>query len=180
MWGIIALSIYTLQIFSILPKWFASLLLIDVNLVTERYPIPYGQETYVFLLCFYILFTYHLVVKLWSKINFKFSFEWIITRFAALGSKQSVSQRLNVDAIMNKMDKTPNKRRLGANAILGVSMAVCKAGAFEKKIPLYEHISNFTKSLLLKIHPSEFSFFNEKLKHMSQYKNFLVRIWNKD
>ncbi len=102
LWGIIALSIYTLQIFSILPKWFASLLLIDVNLVTERYPIPYGQETYVFLLCFYILFTYHLVVKLWSKINFKFSFEWLIIRFAALGSKQSVSQRLNVDAIMNK------------------------------------------------------------------------------
>jgi len=102
LWGIIALSIYTLQVFSILPKWFASLLLIDVNLVTERYPIPYGQETYVFLLCFYILFTYHFVVKLWSKINFKFSFEWLIIRFATLGSKQSVSQRLNVDKIMNK------------------------------------------------------------------------------
>ncbi len=100
LWGMIALSIFTLQIFSLLPRWFASLLLVDVNLVTDK--IPYGQETYVFLLCFYILFAYHLLVKLWSKVNFKFTFEWLIIRFVTLSSKKDVSQRLNVDMVMNK------------------------------------------------------------------------------
>jgi len=100
LWGIIALSIFTLQIFSLLPRWLASFLLIDVNLVTDK--LLYGQETYVLLLCFYILFTYHLIVKFWSKVNFKFSFEWLIIRFSSLGSKHGVSQRLNVDTMMNK------------------------------------------------------------------------------
>merc|ERR1719195_959921 len=39
------------------------------------------------------------------------------------------------------MDGTDAKSKLGANAILGVSMAVCKAGAAHKGIPLYQHIA---------------------------------------
>merc|ERR1711956_204742 len=35
-----------------------------------------------------------------------------------------------------------NKNSLGANAILGVSMAVCKAGAAHKGVPLYRHIAD--------------------------------------
>ena len=37
-----------------------------------------------------------------------------------------------VDAFLNKLDGTSNKTKLGANAILGVSLAVAKAGAAEK------------------------------------------------
>ena len=37
-----------------------------------------------------------------------------------------------IDAFLNKLDGTPNKTNLGANAILGVSLAVAKAGAAEK------------------------------------------------
>ncbi len=37
-----------------------------------------------------------------------------------------------IDEIMLKLDGTENKSKLGANAILGVSMAVCKAGAAHK------------------------------------------------
>jgi len=40
------------------------------------------------------------------------------------------------------LDGTDNKERLGANAILGVSMAVCKAGALKKGIPLYKYIAD--------------------------------------
>ncbi|KAL9638832.1 MAG: hypothetical protein Q9164_001312 [Protoblastenia rupestris] len=47
-----------------------------------------------------------------------------------------------VDAFLNKLDGTSNKTKLGANAILGVSLAVAKAGAAEKNIPLYAHISD--------------------------------------
>merc|ERR1719361_2855418 len=38
-------------------------------------------------------------------------------------------------------DGTPNKTKLGANAILGVSLAAAKAGAAAKKIPLYKHFA---------------------------------------
>jgi len=49
------------------------------------------------------------------------------------------------EAIDNKMielDGTPNKGKLGANAILAVSLAVCKAGAAQKGVPLYRHIAD--------------------------------------
>lgn len=45
------------------------------------------------------------------------------------------------DAAMLKLDGTENKSVLGANAILGVSMAACIAGAAAKGVPLYRHIS---------------------------------------
>jgi len=47
-----------------------------------------------------------------------------------------------IDDMMLKMDGTDNKNNLGANAILGVSMAVCKAGAAHKGVPLYRHIAD--------------------------------------
>lgn len=47
-----------------------------------------------------------------------------------------------IDDIMNEMDGTPNKSVLGANAILGVSLAVSKAGAAAKQIPLYMHFKD--------------------------------------
>ena len=47
-----------------------------------------------------------------------------------------------MDAFLNKLDGTTNKTKLGANAILGVSLAVAKAGAAEKNVPLYAHVSD--------------------------------------
>ncbi|MBO8695583.1 phosphopyruvate hydratase, partial [Staphylococcus aureus] len=48
---------------------------------------------------------------------------------------------------------TPNKAKLGANAILGVSLAVAKAGAFKKGIPLYKHIADLAgnKEIILPV-----------------------------
>ena len=45
-----------------------------------------------------------------------------------------------IDAEMIKLDGTKNKSSLGANAILGVSLAVARAMANEKKMPLYKYI----------------------------------------
>ena len=42
---------------------------------------------------------------------------------------------------MIELDGTENKEKLGANAILAVSLANAKAAAMDKKIPLYQHIS---------------------------------------
>ena len=48
----------------------------------------------------------------------------------------------SIDDAMLALDGTPNKAKLGANAILGVSLAVAKAGAASKKVPLYKHIAD--------------------------------------
>ncbi len=55
---------------------------------------------------------------------------------------KSVLQQKEIDQIMIKLDGTPMKEKLGANAILGVSMAVAKAGAKVKNLPLYRYLSN--------------------------------------
>ena len=54
------------------------------------------------------------------------------------------SDQKELDEIMIKLDGTNNKSKLGANAILPVSMAVARAGAAVKKIPLYKHISEIS------------------------------------
>src|ERR1700754_2732933 len=48
--------------------------------------------------------------------------------------------QLHIDRTMIDLDGTPNKARLGANAILGVSLAVAKAAAQEADLPLYRYI----------------------------------------
>lgn len=61
---------------------------------------------------------------------------------ALIKENLDVKDQSAVDNFMNKLDGTTNKTKLGANAILGVSMAVAKAAAAEKRVPLYAHISD--------------------------------------
>lgn len=58
----------------------------------------------------------------------------------ALSGKSSYEQQV-IDQTMIDLDGTENKEKFGANAILAVSLAVAKAAALDKKIPLYQHIS---------------------------------------
>jgi enolase len=51
-----------------------------------------------------------------------------------------VTDQLEIDNLMMELDGTPNKAKLGANAILGVSMAVARAAAEELGIPLYRYL----------------------------------------
>jgi enolase len=53
-----------------------------------------------------------------------------------------------IDQIMIEMDGTANKSNLGANSILAVSLAVAKAAAISKKIPLFEYIGGKEASIL--------------------------------
>jgi len=62
------------------------------------------------------------------------------TRIAPAIAGKAFDQR-TLDEAMNALDGTPNKRALGANAILGVSMAAAKAGAAEAGVPLFEHFA---------------------------------------
>jgi len=53
-----------------------------------------------------------------------------------------VTKQKDIDDFLITLDGTPNKGKLGANAILGVSMAVAEAGAAEKGVPVYQHIAD--------------------------------------
>merc|ERR1719290_961276 len=61
---------------------------------------------------------------------------------AVIAQGLDVTDQTAIDEFMIKLDGTKNKSKLGANAILGVSLAVCKAGAAHSGIPLYQHIAN--------------------------------------
>ena len=50
------------------------------------------------------------------------------------------TEQAAIDATMIELDGTPNKKKLGANAVLGVSLAVAKAAANQLRVPLYKYL----------------------------------------
>ncbi|MAD54361.1 MULTISPECIES: phosphopyruvate hydratase [unclassified Idiomarina] len=68
----------------------------------------------------------------------------------ALRGAEAVNQNA-IDEIMLRLDGTDNKEKLGANAILAVSLAVAKAAAAYKGMPLYQHIAELNNT------PEEYS-----------------------
>lgn len=60
----------------------------------------------------------------------------------------SVLEQVSIDMMMCALDGTPNKSKLGANAILGVSMAVAKAAADFLGQPLYKYLGGFNATQL--------------------------------
>jgi enolase len=67
--------------------------------------------------------------------------------FEAIGGLEATEQ-LTIDNLMIDLDGTPNKSRLGANAILGVSLALAKAAAADLGLPLYRYVGGvFARTL---------------------------------
>jgi len=60
---------------------------------------------------------------------------------ALIAKNFDVTDQVGIDKFMIELDGTENKSNLGANAILGVSLAVAKAGAVHKGVPLYKYIA---------------------------------------
>jgi enolase len=54
----------------------------------------------------------------------------------------SIFQQQEIDEAMLQLDGTTNKKNMGANAILGISLAVAKCAAAAKKLPLYQYLGN--------------------------------------
>jgi enolase len=67
--------------------------------------------------------------------------------FDAVGGMDAEAQ-VKIDETMIALDGTPNKGRLGANAILGVSLATAKAAAAANKLPLYRYVGGTAARLL--------------------------------
>ena len=57
---------------------------------------------------------------------------------------QDTSDQAGLDKTLGELDGTEHKSKLGANSILAVSLAICKAAALDKKIPLYQYISELS------------------------------------
>lgn len=57
-----------------------------------------------------------------------------------------VTQQKEIDDFMIQEDGTESKKKYGANAILGISIAVCKAGAAHSNVPLYQYIAKLSNS----------------------------------
>ncbi|POO81302.1 phosphopyruvate hydratase, partial [Bacillus sp. MBGLi97] len=59
-----------------------------------------------------------------------------------------VTEQVSIDKLLIELDGTENKGKLGANAILGVSMAVARAAADFLQIPLYQYLGGFNSKTL--------------------------------
>lgn len=59
-------------------------------------------------------------------------------------SGQGAESQAAIDEMLIALDGTPNKSRLGSNAVLGVSVAVARAAAVERGVPFYQHLSTIT------------------------------------
>jgi enolase len=72
----------------------------------------------------------------------------INTEIAAALHGKDATQQSELDAAMNALDGTPNKGRLGANAILAVSMAAARAAAASEHTPLYRYLGGVSARVL--------------------------------
>lgn len=117
---------------------------VEVDVVTEtglhRAMVPSGAST-----------GQHEAIELRDKDKSKWGGKGVLTAVnnvnkvigpAVIKKNLDVKDQAAVDKFLNTLDGTPNKAKLGANAILGVSLAVAKAAAAEKKIPLYAHVAD--------------------------------------
>jgi enolase len=81
-------------------------------------------------------------------------------------AKEDLLNQKRIDEVLIKLDGTKNKSKLGGNAILAVSIAVCRLGAKTKKVPLYSYISQlFGKSVSMQDLPKPSFNFIEGGKH---------------
>ena len=75
-----------------------------------------------------------------------------------------VEDQKGLDETMISLDGSPHKSNLGANSILGISVAACKAAAIKKKVPLYRHIADLSGTTEIKLPIPMFNFI-EGAKH---------------
>lgn len=121
---------------------------VEVDLITEkgtfRAAVPSGASTGV-----------HEALELRDAIKTEYVGKGVLKAVANVNEKIApalieanldIKDQNAVDDFLLKLDGTENKSKFGANAILGVSLAVAKAAAAEKGIPLYRHIAELAGS----------------------------------
>ena len=74
--------------------------------------------------------------------------EHVNTEIAAALTGKDATDQSGIDGTMIQLDGTTNKSRLGANALLGVSLAVARVAALASDLPLYRYIGGMTATVL--------------------------------
>lgn len=122
---------------------------VEVDVVTEfgtlgRAAVPSGASTGAFE-----------AVELRDEDKSRYMGKGVLKAVANVNEKiapqligKNVYDQAGIDQLMLELDGTPNKATFGANAILGVSMAVARAAATELDIPLYEYIGGISARTL--------------------------------
>jgi len=77
-----------------------------------------------------------------------------------VGKDLDITNQRAMDQMMLDLDGTPNKSKLGANAILGVSLALARAASAELGIPLYKHLANVAENSKLLLPVPAFNVIN--------------------
>src|SRR5947199_939209 len=72
----------------------------------------------------------------------------VAERIAPVLRGRSVFEQTNIDRALLDLDGTPNKGNLGANAILGTSLAVLRAAANSRRVPVYAYVGGITGHVL--------------------------------
>lgn len=88
----------------------------------------------------------HEALELRDNDNKRYLGKGVLTAVARINNEiqntlhgQKIDEQRKLDATLLELDGTPNKSRLGANAILAVSLAIAKAAAIERREPLYQY-----------------------------------------
>jgi enolase len=74
--------------------------------------------------------------------------EFVVTEISEAITGMDAEDQTAIDQVMIELDGTPNKARLGANAILGTSLAVAKAAAESRGLPLYRYVGGTSARVL--------------------------------
>ena len=94
----VALSIFALQIWSLVPRALFNWTIPSLNLMSEQFAI--GSEWPVIIFAIATILFYDLLIWSWAQINFIGSFEWMIIKFSSLATKDP-SKRLNFKYMLN-------------------------------------------------------------------------------
>lgn len=114
------------------------------------------------------------------------------TRFHGLGVQKAVSlvqekisfalegalveDQHTIDKILRELDGTSNFSNLGGNTTLGVSMAIARAGAASKKVPLFQHIAQLAGKVILQLPVPVFTMINGGIssEELGRYSEFMI------
>jgi hypothetical protein len=103
-WAMVALTVYALEIFDILPEWTLNLSigkLSGLNFFERIFTLE--QLPLALLVALYSVLWYYLLLLLWGRFNFKGSFEWLLIQIQGWVSREK-SQRLNVELMLHRVE----------------------------------------------------------------------------
>ena len=104
LWAMASLTIWSLEIFELLPRALFgavhnAISPQRIDALSHGFVGP-GQEPMAVLIAVWVMVAFHVLVVVWSRFDFKYTFEWFVIRIASLGSGR-LSRRLDVEHMMN-------------------------------------------------------------------------------